>query len=182
MEGRGWCKAHYSRYLRHGDPLAGRVPNGALFEFIEKVAIPFTGADCLDWPFGKMPNGYGSVKAEGKTQMPHVIICTAAHGPRPDAEHEAAHSCGNRACVNPSHLRWKTSRENALERHGHGTMLRGERHPWAKLCERDVLEIRALEGTAKAPPIARRYGVSPDLVRLIWRGTIWSHVTGHVGK
>lgn len=26
--GRGWCRAHHARWLRHGDPLAGRRPDG----------------------------------------------------------------------------------------------------------------------------------------------------------
>lgn len=25
-QARGWCQSHYARYMRHGDPLAGRAP------------------------------------------------------------------------------------------------------------------------------------------------------------
>jgi len=28
-------------------------------EFIERIAIPYTGDDCLTWPFGKSSKGYG---------------------------------------------------------------------------------------------------------------------------
>lgn len=28
VKARGWCNAHWSRWKRHGDPAAGRIPNG----------------------------------------------------------------------------------------------------------------------------------------------------------
>jgi hypothetical protein len=163
---RGWCNAHWLRWNRHGDPLAGRPPIGTKIgepkQFIES-AISYESNDCLIWPYCRV-RGYAVI---GKRLVSH-IVCELTKGPRPTPKHEAAHSCGNGhlGCITPSHLRWATHAENCADKIAHGTNNDGERHSMAKLTEKDVAEIRILSGAIKQRDLASIFGVSQAQ---IWR-------------
>ena len=45
----------------------------------------------------------------------HRWICFALRGPPPSSMHEAAHVCGNDACVAGKHLRWLLKKENVKD-------------------------------------------------------------------
>lgn len=174
---RGWCVAHYKRFLRHGDPLAGGIPKREARRFLDECAIPYAGADCLIWPYGKTAAGYGMVMVEGRAIYTHVFVCEAVHGARPKGRYEAAHKCGNPACCNPKHLRWATPHENALDKRGHGTMPRGERHHWAKLSDEEVDAIIDLKGRQNRSAVAKQFGVDPKYVDAVWAGRLRAHQT-----
>lgn len=55
--------------------------------------------------------GYPVIRADGKVRYHHIVICEAMNGPRPKGE-EASHLCGNKRCVEPTHLIWETPIEN----------------------------------------------------------------------
>ena len=54
---------------------------------------------------------------------------------------------------------------------------RGEADRAAKLTDAKALEIWGLRGTATAAEVGRRYGVSANTVKDIWRRRPWRHVT-----
>jgi hypothetical protein len=116
-EKRGLCGAHYFRWRMHGDALAGRSPNGEREAFLTSFQPPETD-DCILWPFGDCGHGYGS--QVGELGYPHQFVCSKFHGPAP-TEHEVAHGCGNRKCINPKHLRWALHVENEADKFIHGT-------------------------------------------------------------
>jgi hypothetical protein len=103
-------------------------------------------------------------------------MCERKHGPAPTLDHEAAHSCGkgHEGCINPHHLDWKTPAENQADKLTHGTHRRGERCPTAKLTEKDVREIRALQGRLLGREVGEIYGVTRWTVFDIWKRRIWS--------
>lgn len=169
----GLCNAHYIRKRRHGDPLAGRVPNGVPKRYLLEVVIPFDEDACLIWPYGKT-NKYPSISVDGTTRPVIGIVCEARWGPAPSPQHEVAHKCGVRACCAPRHLRWATVLENAQDRIIHGTVLRGEMVPNSKLSADDVRIIRSLKGTMSEPKIAALFNVSRGAVNHIFRGNSWS--------
>ncbi|MDX0227170.1 hypothetical protein RWA06_04625 [Sinorhizobium meliloti] len=175
---KGFCSAHYWRFRRHGDPLAGRTRPGDPMRFIVEVALPFDGSECLEWPYGKNGHGYGLVLVDGKNKGAHRYLCEISHGLAPTAEHEAAHSCGNGhlGCVNPRHLSWKTPDGNAADKITHGTHNRGSRNNMAKLSEEEVLGILSMKGEKSQTAIAKIYGVSRNQVSLIHRGKSWGWV------
>lgn len=127
---------------------------------------------CVLWPFTKTTKGYGQIRIDGSLRRPHRIVCERFHGPCPPNKTDAAHSCGNRACVNPNHLRWATSLENHADRLLHGTVSRGERHGSSKLTRDQVLAIRV---DARSPKtIAADLGISAQNVLCIKARNSWA--------
>jgi hypothetical protein len=144
---KGWCKTHYDRWRRHGNPLAVvREVNPTAKRAWINSASRSTTDGCIDWPWGQHNGGYGHVAWNGSTRPVHTIVCETAHGPRPIGM-EAAHSCGRPICANPAHLRWATPKENSNDKIAHGTDLRGERSPHAELTWYAVHWIRSLYAT-----------------------------------
>lgn len=134
-------------------------------------------ADCLLWPFGRTSKGYGSLRTQGKTTHAHRVMCLLAHGDAPPNT-EVAHSCGVRACVNPSHLRHASSKENAGDMVLHGKSLAEEKNPKAKLKADQVREIRSLvaSGSATQAEAARIFGVTAAAVSLIIKRKNWTNL------
>jgi hypothetical protein len=77
--------------------------------------------ECIRWPYA-LRKGYPVFITKGKTISGHRYICEVAHGKAPTFEHYAAHLCGLRRCVNPRHIAWSTSEENATDRYIHGVV------------------------------------------------------------
>lgn len=170
--GRPYCNKHYLRWRRHGDPLAGRTPNGAGAAFLAS-ALTIETAACIDWPFG-CSQGYGETQYKGAVRLAHALVCEFIHGPKPIPAHEAAHSCGRRVCINHRHLRWATRAENIQDSIDHGTKPRGEKHSAARLTEANVRDIRAMRGTATQDEIAAAFGVHRAHVKDIQMRRRWA--------
>ena len=173
---KGYCKPHYDRWRRHGDPtvcLKPMVQRGLPMRWLRDHAADSDDV-CLAWPFARFPDG----RAHMKGARPSRIMCELAHGPAPTPKHEAAHSCGkaHEACVHPKHLRWATKAENEADKVAHGTIAQGERLPQAKLSDADVRSIRALKGAVEQQDIARMYGVAESCVSKIINRRSWRHV------
>lgn len=171
---RGWCLNHYKRWWRHGDPLARGSFIGSRAEFLLKSLATETD-ECLEWPYGNNGYGYGNVWIDGANEYVHVVAATIKHGQKPTPKHEVAHSCNHRACINPKHLRWATRSENFMDKVGHDTHNRGERHARVKLTEKQVLEIRALlsQGMPEKE-VAELYDVSRSCVCFIKHRRNWA--------
>lgn len=73
--------------------------------------------DCILWIAAKHRLGYGHVKFGDHVQYSHRVSYSMAFGKIPD-EMVVDHTCHNRACVNPDHLRTVTRKQNAENRAG----------------------------------------------------------------
>lgn len=174
---RGYCNAHYARWLRHGDPLGGISPPGVAAKWLNDVAMSHTDSgECLIWPFYRSGNGYASIWRDGKKRPVCRIICTELYGPPPTDTHQAAHSCGkgHLGCVNPKHLRWATRVQNAADQVKHGTVQRGERQWRSKITERDARLIRRMAETHTQGAIGKKFGISRSNVGYIIRRKTWA--------
>jgi hypothetical protein len=125
--------------------------------------------ECLIWPFARKGCGYVSIG--GARILLHRLMCEFRNGSPPTPEHYAAHSCGRGqdGCVNPCHVRWKTSSENQLERFEHN-----EIQPRRKITHEQAAEIRALRGIKSADEIGAIYGISASNVYMIHTGKTWT--------
>ena len=113
---RGWCKSHYGRWQRHGDPLgaAYRGPEATFLAMTE----PIVGdPGCIIWTGATNSKGYGSLSVNGRMVLAHRYAYEREHGPIPDAMF-IDHTCWNRACCNVEHLRLATRQENGANRSG----------------------------------------------------------------
>ena len=94
-------------------------PSGSkLMLWIRDVALKYNGDECLIWPFGRDPSGYGSFGRQGRKKYAHRYVCELVNGPAPNPKDHAAHSCDNGpgGCVTRRHLAWKTNAENQVDR------------------------------------------------------------------
>lgn len=170
--GRGWCQKHYSRWWRHGEPTLARKsqPETEPQKFVREAANTATD-ECIFWPFSKFRTGYGRYTQKDKRLAAHREVCRIAHGNPPSGLIHAAHSCGERLCVNPRHLRWATPKENEQDKISHGRSLRGSNHSNARLTEADVRAIRA--SSDPIGQLSERYGLSAAHTEAVKNGRKW---------
>lgn len=127
--------------------------------------------NCVLWPYGVCTPGYGMCFVDGRRQMTHRVMCTWVKGHPPTPKHQVAHSCGNRRCINPHHLSWKTAAQNQIDRNAHGMQTVVGR---TKITKSQVEQIKALKGVETSVHTAAKYGITESNVRLIQDGKIWN--------
>lgn len=175
----GCCSMHQRRLMRHGSPTGGgayRRPKGEALRWLHEVAIPYESDECLLWPFSFFPQGYGQVIDEkGKGRSAHNVVAEMKLGPRPKGL-VVAHNCGNRACVNPGHLRYDTQAGNLADRVLHDTHFRGERHHHTRLTNDDVREIRRLAGSVRPRDLMKKYGIAKSTLYSIIHRLTWKSI------
>jgi hypothetical protein len=149
-----------------------RAKPGEAVAFVRDVAIPFSGDECLHWPYGLNSEGRAQVTIKGKNHRVYRLVCEAVHGDAPTRTHECAHSCGkgHLGCVNPRHLRWATSAENKADMLIHGTGT-------GALTEDDVRAIRGMLSAGHTQvSIAAEYNISQPAVSHIATGRNWARL------
>jgi hypothetical protein len=149
-----------------------RARPGQLKQFMD-WAIRQETDECIIWPHACLSDGYPAITIARKSYRVIRLVCQAEHGEPADGL-QAAHSCGKPKCINKRHLRWATQQENSADMKIHGTVRCGDKHPFAKLDARTVLEIRSLP--ERPDEIARRYGLKPQTVKGIRAGRTWKHL------
>jgi len=78
------------------------------------VLIPI--GDCLLWPACTSRGGYGQFRWNGQLLYAHIVSYELAHGPVP-LGHQVDHiDCVSRACVEKTHLRAVTNKQNGENR------------------------------------------------------------------
>lgn len=112
--GRGWCRKHYARWRRTGDPEQTRTGLKGTIEhrFWEQVGMTEDASQCWEWQSGLGAHGYGTTSLFlGRSMGAHRAAFFLDKGYWPKLF--VLHSCDNPPCVNPSHLREGTAQDNA---------------------------------------------------------------------
>lgn len=129
-----------------------------------KDASTSVGDECVLWPFKVDMKGYPYAKHKNRAYRPTRLMCRIANGPTPAGKVHAAHQCGNKACMNPLHLRWATPKENEADKRRHGRIPH-------KISDNAVLEVRAAyDAGVGVKHLGRKYGVSHSTISRIVHG------------
>ena len=123
--------------------------------------------DCWEW-LGARSKGYGHFSIQKVVHKAHRVACRIAHGPPPklDDYHGAVvmHTCDNRGCCNPAHLKYGTHADNARDMFAKG---RGATPKNRKLTAAQVQEI--CTSPLSVGEVAKKVGVSSHFASLIRR-------------
>lgn len=99
------------------------LPDEVIKKFWDSVEP--NGDECWEWPRGRGSHGYGVMYGPKRTQyLAHRVALQIREEPPSPGLH-ALHSCDNKICVNPEHLRWGTHAENLAEAADRGLMKPG---------------------------------------------------------
>lgn len=103
---RGWCRLHYQRWRKHGDPARERP---TVFERL-MAQVERTGG-CWQWRGAYDGEGYGLIRVAGTLRRASRVAWEATIGPIPTGL-SILHACDNPSCVRPDHLMLGTQRAN----------------------------------------------------------------------
>lgn len=148
--------------------------------FLSKIKIN-AETGCWEWTAAKMPDGYGMININGKTQRAHRLSYEFYNGEIP-AGMCVCHRCDNPRCANPEHLFLGTQARNIADMDAKNRRARGNKvankgmaHPLSKLTEADVIAIRSAKGISQRE-LAKHHGVSYQQVSKIVLGKRWAHL------
>lgn len=179
---------HYTRWVRHGDPLFTAYFSGDAEGF--KARVDRTGGPdaCHPWQGYTDSQGYGVLQFDGRLQRAHQVAWQLANDrPVPSGSqldhvcHNAAIAagtchhgpCPHRACANERHIVAKTPRQHVLDTKW--TRPHGDRNGKSKLTERQIPEIRRMIAAGMiSREIAEVFGVSEPAIGSIRSGRTWS--------
>lgn len=133
---------------------------------------------CWLWDAYISPNGYGQfMQKDGNRTSAHRIAWKLTFGEIPNGL-LVCHHCDNRKCVRPSHLFLGTHSDNTRDALSKDRLSRGSRNSNTKLTEEKVLEIKKmLTGKyGEQTLLAKKFSVSPEVIRLISKNKTWKHV------
>ena len=125
---------------------------------------------CWEWQ-GYRQHGYGMVaKFNGKRETrAHRIAYWLTHGVMP--KNLILHSCDNRCCVNPAHLREGTHYDNVIDAIERRRYRYGEDSHSSKLTQNQVDQIK--QSTELNKKLAKLYGVHATTIGRVKKNQIW---------
>ena len=131
--------------------------------------------ECWEWQGAIDQDGYGRFRFNEPVRAHRVALLMSQERQKDGVF--SLHSCDNRKCCNPAHLRWGNNADNMQDRKARGGYALGSKKTGAKLTEALVVEIRKLrDGSLSDTALAARFGVSPSTIRRAASGKGWAHV------
>lgn len=142
-------------------------------ERIEKNVIKNDDPNkCWGWKGTKKCGGGAGIKYKGKMKPAYRILYMLYNNCELTKDMYILHSCDNRECCNPLHLRVGTPAENSKDMTDRKRNATGEKHGMARLTNQQVREIRIkndLYNKSSYNKLAKEYNVC--------RNTIYNIVT-----
>jgi hypothetical protein len=120
------CRRHHSIWQRHGDARyvtrnqIRQLATDALSYMIENRDRSECWTDWETWPCWEGLNGYGGTvtvgyPTVGRDRFMHTALELDGRPKPPAPNNHGLHSCAQKLCLNPDHLRWGSHRENMLD-------------------------------------------------------------------
>lgn len=176
---RGLCDPHYRRFRKSADYTRQRIyPVGDTPElaFWSLVTLTADIDRCWEWQAGLTNYGYGQARLSDRQETAHRVAWFYVTGSLPVLN--LLHSCDNRKCVNPNHLREGTQQDNVNDAISRGRHAYGETNGRSKL---NVAKVRAIReqyarGGVTHRGLAHQFHVSHGAIGRILRKVDWRHV------
>lgn len=111
VKSRSLCRAHYRRWQRYGDPVAGTAHSHEPHPERIRRYVEIDANGCWIWTAARNRGGYGIIGIELRSALAHRVSYEAFVGEIPNGL-ELDHLCRVRCCVNPQHLEPVTRYEN----------------------------------------------------------------------
>lgn len=140
-----------------------------IFERVEVDPVTGCGNWCGLWD----SDGYGRLSLAGRDALVHRVVALLCGGVLRSGD-VVMHTCDNRRCCNPAHLRIGSHADNAADKVAKGRQARGAGVGRGRLTPATVYAIRAAVGLQT--DIAARFGVAGATVRDIKARRTWAWV------
>jgi hypothetical protein len=126
-------------------------------------------------------HGYPELIINGKFGAMHHHIWEYEHGRKVGKGMVVRHTCNNRTCINPAHLKRGTVKQNHQDAIKAGTHTclhhKGENHGSAKLTQKDVRYIFLNPDKLLQRELAELFNVGHVAIHNIQKGKRWQSVT-----
>jgi len=144
-----------------------------LGRLLDGLDIPENKSGCWLWKGCTTINGYGLIKVSDKVVHTHRLAYTIFVGVIPENK-LILHSCDNRICCNPTHLRPGTHQDNMNDMSIRKRCYSGEDHYGSKLSRIDIPKIRRMLACGYTQEcIGKVFGVSDTSISQIKHGRNW---------
>ena len=134
--------------------------------------------DCWEWQLGLNGQGYGCFMLDRQKYLTHRLSYSLFVNTIPQGL-QVLHSCDNRKCCNPAHLRSGTNYDNVQDRQSRNRQAKGVTHGRHKLTEEDINEIKQLHqsGNYTHQALSQIFNISRSHISNILNNKYWKHVT-----
>jgi predicted XRE-type DNA-binding protein len=130
--------------------------------------------ECWEWQKSTIKQGYGRTSLNGKMILAHRLSFYYTHGRHVSQDKIICHSCDNKKCCNPNHLREGTHKDNSDDMflRNRFVYMRGEKNGRAKLTQENVETIKRRYKTERISQtqLANEYNVKQTAISKIIRG------------
>jgi hypothetical protein len=140
--------------------------------FISKILVD-KKTNCWNWQGYVEPNGYGHASYKNKTIRAHRLSYFLFKD-NTNPSLVICHSCDNRKCVNPDHLREDTKKSNSID------MVYAGNQRQQILSVDQVIKIKKEllnYYRGQCNDLAKEYGVNHRTISMIKTGKSWCHIS-----
>jgi len=149
-------------------------PEKRFWEYVNKKSKN----ECWEWKAKiNKTSGYGEISINGKSVLAHRFSYKIHFGKIP-ANYCICHKCDNKICVNPHHLFKGKPQDNSNDMKNKNRQALGEKHPFAKLTEKQVVEIRSkyIPKVYSYQKLANEFNVSKQTIYRTVLYKNWKHI------
>ncbi len=129
---------------------------------------------CWNWIGTLNGNGYGVTTYQKKIRLVHRLMHEYYMNNLTEEKPLVLHRCDNPKCCNPMHLYAGNHQDNMSDKSKRNRMAKGEKQGFAKLTEKQVIDIR--KSIESLSVIAKKYNVGNSTIWNIKHRKTWKHI------